>query len=97
VSEHTDEHHDLLVRSVIAWFRANGVDARHLPRDSHASIADGRLTFRRFVLSELTGTPMLDPVESNRLATEVVTVPLLVEPSPDVAEWLRPKCPTCGQ
>jgi hypothetical protein len=79
------------------WFRANGVDPSRLPVDPHASIADGQLTFRRAVLSELTGSRMLDPAEPNQLLTEVVTVPLIADPSPDIAEWLRPKCPACGQ
>jgi hypothetical protein len=94
---HTDRHFDTLRRQASAWFRANGVDTSRLPRDPGASIADGQLTFRQHVLSELTGTPMIDPADANRLATEVVTVPLLVEPSHDVAEWLRLKCPTCGR
>jgi hypothetical protein len=95
--KHTDQHHDDLVHDVITWFRANDVDTSRLPRDPDASIANGQLTFRQHVLSELTHTPMLDPEKPNQLATKVVTVPLLVEPPPDVAEWLRPKCPTCGR
>ncbi|GIF08678.1 hypothetical protein [Actinoplanes siamensis] len=84
-------------REVCDWFRANGVDPGRLRQDPQASIADGRLTFRRVVFRELTGTPMMDPAEPFEPLTEVVTVPLVVQPSADIAEWLRPKCPTCGR
>ena len=84
-------------KEVCDWFRANGVDPARLPADPHASIANGQLTFRRAVLSELTGTRQIDPADPLRLLTEVVTVPVVVEPSFDIAEWLRPKCPSCGR
>ena len=82
---------------VCDWFRANGVDTRRLPMNPDASIADGQLTFRRVLWSEPTQTPMIDPGDPLSILTEVVTVPLVTEPPPDVAEWLRPKCPTCGR
>jgi hypothetical protein len=95
--DHTDQHFDALRSQVIAWFRANGVDTSRLPQDPHASITNGQLTFRRWVLSEPTGTPMIDPDDRNRLLTETVTVPLVVPPPPDVETWLAPTCPTCGR
>jgi hypothetical protein len=85
-------------REVCDWFRANGVDPRRLPFDPNASIADGQLTFVRKV-----GRPgkhgLVDVIAPGGfdVLKETVTVPLLVEPPPDVAEWVRPKCPTCGR
>ncbi len=83
---------------VCTWLKANGIDPDQVPSDPGASIGDdGQLTIRRAVTSPLTGAWQLDPANPNRVLTQVLTVRVLVEPSADVAEWLWPKCPTCGR
>lgn len=81
-------------REVCTWLEANGIQPRTTPMDPVASIADGMLTLRQKV--QRNGHDVLDPTGDGVL-TEVVTVPVIVEPTPDVAEWLRPKCRTCGR
>ncbi len=85
---------------VCRWLEANGVDPNKTPMQADASIADGRLTIRQKVT--LPGTngglvDQLDPENPNEILTEVITVPVLVEPDKEVAEWLRPKCLACGR
>lgn len=82
-------------RAVCDWLRANGVDPMTVPAEPRASIADGRLTLRRIVQRDGRSVP--DPSQAYAVLTETVTVPLLVEPAPDIAEWLRPRCPACGR
>jgi hypothetical protein len=79
-------------REVCDWFRANGLDPKTLPAQPQASITDGQLTSLRKV--QRNGC---DVIHQGELLVETVTVPLVVEPSPDIAEWLRPRCPTCGR
>jgi hypothetical protein len=81
-------------REVCDWLRANGLDPRAIPAQPHASIADGQITLLRKVQRD--GHDVIDQTGYDVLK-ETITVPLLVEPTPDIAEWLRPKCPTCGR
>lgn len=91
-----DVHTDDDFRAEVGrWLRANGVNPGDLPIDSVISIADRMITFRRFI-RDADGRKRINGLE-NCLLTEVATVPLLVEPTGDVAEWLRPKCPACGR
>jgi hypothetical protein len=88
---------DFLFRQrVCRWLEANGVDPNKTPMQADASIADGRLTIRQKVRGP-NGGDQLDPSNPNEILTEVITVPVLVEPDKEVAEWLRPKCPACGR
>lgn len=80
---------------VCDWLRANGIDPARTPIHCDASIADGMLTIRQKVQRD--GRDVFDPADPNRILEETVTVPVVVEPSPDIAEWLRPRCPTCGR
>lgn len=91
MSRDLHEDHDFR-REVCAWLVANGIEPARTPTDPHASIADGRITLLQKV--QRGGR---DLVMWGEAVKEAVTVPLLVEPSHDVAEWLRPKCPTCGR
>jgi hypothetical protein len=81
------------------WVRANGIDPGDVPVTAHMSrTEDDRLTFKRVVRSELTGTVMLDPNQPNTALIERASVPMLVEPPKDVATWLfvhEQFCPTC--
>jgi hypothetical protein len=79
-------------QQVCAWLNANGIDPAHTPMEPNASIADGQLTLLQKV--QRNGR---DVVSGGDALKETVTVPLLVEPSPDIAEWLRPRCPNCGR
>lgn len=91
------ETDDAFRREVCDWFRANGVDPGRLPLNPDAAVADGQLTFRRVVWSDLTDTARIDPRDPNSMLTVIASVPLVVEPSPDIAEWLQTRCPTCGR
>lgn len=84
---------------VCAWFRANGLDPARLPMESNASIADGRITTLRKVGRPGEHGRLVDVLNPNGdgVLVETVTVPLLVEPDAEIAEWLRPRCPTCGR
>jgi hypothetical protein len=79
---------------VCAWFRANGIEPKALPADPKASIANGQLTTLAKV--QHNGRDVLNETRDGVLI-ETITVPLIVDPSADVAEWLRPRCPTCGR
>jgi hypothetical protein len=81
-------------REVCDWFRANGVNPRELPADPAASIADGQLTSLRKVQRD--GRDVVNQ-RGDGVLIETITVPLIVEPSPDIAEWLRPRCSACGR
>lgn len=81
-------------QELIAWFRANDVNTKALPIEPNASIADGQLTFQSKV--QRNGRDVIN-ASGDDVLRETLSVPLLVEPSPDIAEWLRPKCPTCGR
>lgn len=77
------------------WFRANGVDPDTVPVEPAASIANGQLTLLRKVHRD--GSDVIHPTKPNEILTETVTVPLVQLPTPDIAEWLRPRCETCGR
>jgi hypothetical protein len=77
---------------VCAWLSANGVDPKHTPMYPDASIADGRLTLRQKVQHDGH-----DVVRGGEVVTHTITVPVLVEPDAEIAEWLRPECPACGR
>jgi hypothetical protein len=79
-------------REICDWLTANGIDPGRTPMNPDATISDGMLTLRQKI--RRNGH---DVVSHGEIATETVTVPLLVEPAPDVAGWLSPKCPTCGR
>lgn len=88
----TDED---FLKEVCDWLTANGVNPSRIPMWATPSIADGKLTIQRKV--ERNGRDVLDPSGAMGVLTETVSVPLLVEPPPDIAEWLAPRCPTCGR
>lgn len=75
---------------VCLWLSANGVEPKRTPMYPNASISAGQLTIRQKVQHDGH-----DVVDGHEILTEVITVPVLVEPDTEIAEWLRPKCPTC--
>jgi hypothetical protein len=89
----TDE---LFRDKLLAWLAANGIDGRHVPHGERPSLADGQLTLRMFLLSQ-QGRQQIDPLDDTRCLTHTVTVPVVVDPDPDVASWLIPPCPSCGR
>lgn len=80
---------------LIAWVRANGLSETDIPSGERPSVADGMLTTRVFARNARGGI-QIDPVEE-KVMTRTVTVPVVVEPTGDVAEWLRPRRPECGR
>jgi hypothetical protein len=81
-------------REVCDWLRANNIDPRVVPVEPNLSVADGRITLLCKVQRD--GRDVIAP-NGYEVLTETVTVPLLVAPEGDVAEWVRPRCPTCGR
>jgi hypothetical protein len=81
---------------VCAWIRALGLNPNDIPMDAYPTVADGRLTIRQYVRSE-KGAIQFDPNDVHAPLCRTVTVPITVEPSAAVAEWLNPRCPACGR
>jgi hypothetical protein len=79
-------------REICAWLTANGIDPHRTPMNPDATVADGRLTLRQKIQRDGR-----DVVVGGEVPTETVTVPLRVAPPPDIADWLGPKCETCGR
>lgn len=77
---------------ICEWLIANGIDPNRTPMNPDASIVDGQLTLRQKIQRDGR-----DVVVWGEIPTETVTVPLIAAPPPDIADWLGPKCPTCGR
>jgi hypothetical protein len=82
--------------AVCVWLRANGLNPNDIPAGACPSIADGQITVGTWVRGE-NGGLLMDPADPNYPLRRTVTVPLVEEPTGDVAEWLKPRCPTCGR
>jgi hypothetical protein len=80
---------------LVAWLDANGVDAKNVPHDALMTYADGQLTTDLYVTGP-TGGHVMEPNSSNTVARTSATYPVTTPP-PDVAWWLRARCPTCGR
>lgn len=85
-----------LRKQVAAWLSANGLDPNDVPAYGTVTVADGQITTEVFVRNE-RGKLVCEPGDPMRPAHRTVQAPLLVEPNAAVAEWLRPRCPTCGR
>lgn len=83
-------------QQVCAWLTANNIDPDRIPMNCRISTTSDTITYPRTVLGP-DGHAQRDPKDPNQVLTETVTAPLLKGPPPEVAEWLRPKCPTCGR
>ena len=83
---------DTFRREVGDWLTANGIDLDRTPRHPDATLTDGQITLRQKIQRDGHAVVM-----GGEFATETVTVPLLVEPPPHIAAWLKPGCPTCGR
>lgn len=81
---------------VLDWLAANGIDAKRIPTDPHMTLVGDQLTTDRKVLGA-NGRDQIDPRDPLRIARETVTCTITVPPPPDVANWLLPRCPTCGR
>lgn len=81
---------------ICTWLRAIGLNPNDIPMDAYPTVTDGMLTIRQYVRGE-TGTLQPDPNDVHAVLCRAVTVPITVEPSSAVAEWLNPRCPECGR
>lgn len=88
-----DERHRA---AICEWLAANGIKPRDVPIDGDARIADGALTIEVFVRDE-DGRIQLNPHCPDTVMRQVVTVPVVVPPTPAVELWLTDTCPTCGR
>ncbi|MET0426284.1 MAG: hypothetical protein ABW046_20615 [Actinoplanes sp.] len=79
---------------VCDWMRANGINPAHVAADARASMVGGQVTLRMKVRGP-NGRDVIAP--ENEVLKETKTFPVTVPPPPLVAEWLAPKCPTCGR
>src|SRR5262245_48739830 len=64
-----------LHEQLIAWSRANGLDPHEVSSRFRPTIADGKLTYARFIRNA-EGHIQIDPASANEVATETVTVTL---------------------
>lgn len=87
---------DTLREHVIAWLAANGIDVKRIPTDPHMTLDGDQLTTDQKV-QNAAGHDQIDPATSNTIARATVTYTITVPPPPDVANWLLPRCPTCGR
>jgi hypothetical protein len=86
---------DNLRQHVIDWLADNGIDANYIPPDPHMTLVGDQLTTDEQVRNA-AGRKQIDPA-TEAIARKTVTYTITVPPPPDVAEWLLPKCPTCGR
>jgi hypothetical protein len=80
---------------IIDWLTANGINANHVPFDPYASITDGDLTIDMKVRSA-NDHDVVDPLRDKIMRT-TKTFPITVQPPADVADWLMPRCTSCGR
>jgi len=95
----TDGMHELH-NATLTWLGANGIDSKNIPMGKPMSYADGKLTCRVYMLDENGRTINCDPTTPHdrpELVTVTRTFDIAIEPPDDVAEWLLPKCETCGR
>lgn len=84
-----------LLDQVRDWLRSNGIDPAEVPIGTRASVVDGNLTVELFD-RDANGRLQIDPT-TDEVAKRTVTVPVIVQPSSAVENWLTPRCPTCGR
>jgi hypothetical protein len=87
---------DELRDQVVAWLRANDINPKDIPPLPFMSLAGDRLTTQTFV-RDAAGNRVLDPAHRDQLALTSRTFTITTPPPADVAEWLRPRCRTCGR
>lgn len=80
---------------VLEWLRTNDIDPRDIPEDAYVTYAGDQLTTDLWVRNA-DGRLQFAP-GMRELARTTGTFPISVSPPADVAEWLRPRCPTCGR
>jgi hypothetical protein len=86
---------DELRGAVLAWLRANDIEPNNIPPDPTMTLDGDQLTTDVYMLGE-KGQKLIAPGQ-DALQRTVATFTITVPPPPDVAEWLRPRCPTCGR
>lgn len=86
---------DVLRQHVLDWLTANGVETRDVPGNPYASVNDGVLTIDMWMRGE-DGQQVFKP-DADELMRATETFPVVVKPPVDVAEWLMPRCETCGR
>lgn len=79
---------------LVQWLDANGIDAKIVPHDALMTYADGQLTTDLYV-SGPNGGRVWEPSRDEAARTSA-TYPV-TDPPPDIAWWLRQRCPTCGR
>lgn len=84
-----------LHQHVPAWLRANEIEPNDIPSAVHPSLVGDQLTAEVFARNG-QGQIQFDP-SGNEAARETKTFTVTVQPPPDVAEWLRPRCSECGR
>lgn len=88
-------NHDELRGHVLDWLRANEIDPNRIPANPCMTLVGDQLTTDEHVYSE-TGKIQLAP-GTDEVARTTKTYTITAPPPPDVAEWLLPRCSTCGR
>lgn len=84
---------DAMQAEIVEWLVVNGIDVRSMPAWAIPSIDGDQLTYQVWDLDD-DGRRIQGPDGDPALITKTDTV---TEPSPRIAEWLKPKCPMCGR
>lgn len=80
---------------LVEWLKANGINPNDVPHDAEMTYDGNELNTDLYLAGEEGGRVMLPG--RNELARTMATFTITVEPPPDVAWWLRTRCPTCGR
>lgn len=86
---------DELRAHVVEWLRANEIQPEDIPPDPTMTIDGDRLTTD--VHMRGSEGQKLFTTDGMALERTTRTYTISVPAPPDVAEWLRPRCPTCGR
>lgn len=79
---------------ICAWLRANGLDPGDIPIGASVIVSDHWITTMVWQ-RDAQGDRKMNPTTGEPVLGGV-TVPMLVPPEGDVANWVMPCGPTCG-
>lgn len=88
--------HDNLRAHVLEWLQSNDINPSRIPADPHMTLVGDQLTTDE-KLQDANGRDQIAPDLPDRIQRKTVTYTIAVPPPSDVAEWLLPRCPTCGR
>lgn len=83
-------------QGIVEWLTGLGIHAKDVPPNSHATLADGKLTLDLWY--RIDGKQQFDPTKvPTEMARRTVTVDVTVPPNAAAEFWLQPRCEACGR